>query len=223
MSVLGTSNLSSLLRCATEPSSRLGYARWTGSLLCSLLGHAIMIALLVGDASNASPDGRQPLEPILIELPEIPLVVDVPEELAVIPEADHIGARFDEQVTKNDGSNQTQQAEACTGEASVQGTPTVSTLAEWGRLLHRHFASFKRFPTEALRNRLQGTSLVLLTICRDGHVQQSRIVQSSGVELLDQASLQLIRRAEPLPHLPDEHSGQSIDVIVPIEFSIAKQ
>jgi protein TonB len=51
-------------------------------------------------------------------------------------------------------------------------------------------------------------------------VLSARIEKSSGVESLDQETLALIQRAQPLPKPPAEMPGNPIELVVPIEFSL---
>jgi len=51
-------------------------------------------------------------------------------------------------------------------------------------------------------------------------VHNARIVRSSGSSLLDEATLQLVERAAPLPPPPAEIAGAQIAIAVPIRYSI---
>lgn len=57
----------------------------------------------------------------------------------------------------------------------------------------------KRYPISALRLRLEGATRVRFRIDPEGHPQNIEIVESSGVDLLDQASLATVERAAPYP------------------------
>ena len=63
------------------------------------------------------------------------------------------------------------------------------------------------YPDEARRERLSGTLVISVAVRRDGSVEQTRIIQSSGVPLLDSTALRIVKLAEPFPPLPetDEH------------------
>lgn len=63
------------------------------------------------------------------------------------------------------------------------------------------------YPDEARRKRLTGQVVISVAVRRDGSVEQTRIIQSSGIPLLDSTAQRIVRLAEPFPPLPetDEH------------------
>lgn len=67
------------------------------------------------------------------------------------------------------------------------------------------------YPDEARQRRLGGQVVVTVGVRRDGSVESSRILRSSGVPLLDDAALRVIELAQPFPPLP--HTGDDIDIL----------
>jgi TonB family protein len=57
----------------------------------------------------------------------------------------------------------------------------------------------KRYPKAARRMHMEGKATVRFKIKADGKVDSVELVESSGSEILDQASLETVRRAVPLP------------------------
>jgi protein TonB len=51
-----------------------------------------------------------------------------------------------------------------------------------------------------------------------GKLLSARIEHSSGVRSLDQEALALPKRAQPLPKPPEDVKGDSIELVVPVEF-----
>jgi protein TonB len=92
--------------------------------------------------------------------------------------------------------------------------PPPSYLAQLVAELERH----KNYPRSAQSRRQQGTALLRFTLTRDGHVADWRIERSSGHESLDGAVAAMIRKADPLPPLPPEISGDRLDLVVPVSF-----
>ncbi|GBQ26765.1 TonB periplasmic protein [Acetobacter estunensis NRIC 0472] len=92
--------------------------------------------------------------------------------------------------------------------------------ASWQSDLVARLERFKRYPTEAQRHREEGTPLLTFTMNRKGRVLSARLTKPSGYTLLDQETLALVRRAEPLPEPPDSVSGDTITLTVPIEFYV---
>ena len=58
------------------------------------------------------------------------------------------------------------------------------------------------------------------SIDRHGGAHHTRIVRSSGSSLLDEATLALVERAQPLPPPPSELAGAEIAIVVPIRYNI---
>jgi len=59
------------------------------------------------------------------------------------------------------------------------------------------------YPDEARRRRLGGQVVISVGVRRDGTVESTRILRSSGTPLLDEAAQRMVRLAEPFPPLPD--------------------
>jgi protein TonB len=91
----------------------------------------------------------------------------------------------------------------------------------WQKVLHLHLSKHKRYPGEARASRIQGVVKVAFTIDRQGNVTRSRIIEGSGSPLLDDAALEMLKRASPLPAPPDNPSSTAaLDLSLPIQFSI---
>lgn len=54
-------------------------------------------------------------------------------------------------------------------------------------------------------------AIVFLTIDRAGHVEQFRFIQRSGNTLFDESLQRAIKQAEPLPPLPEDYAGRSLE------------
>ncbi|WP_368562734.1 energy transducer TonB [Pseudoxanthomonas sp. UTMC 1351] len=67
------------------------------------------------------------------------------------------------------------------------------------------------YPDEARRKRLSGQLVISVAVRRDGSVEQTRIIRSSGIALLDSTALRIVKLAEPFPPLPDVE--EKIDVL----------
>lgn len=57
---------------------------------------------------------------------------------------------------------------------------------------------------------------------RDGRVLAVRIERAAGVASLDQEGLDLLQRAQPLPPLPPDQPGESLELVVPIQFYLRR-
>lgn len=76
--------------------------------------------------------------------------------------------------------------------------------AEFERTLLRHLARFQHYPAAALDAKLEGTVQLVFVMRRDGSVSSAWIGSSSGAQILDQEAMAILRRAEPLPNVPEK-------------------
>jgi len=94
------------------------------------------------------------------------------------------------------------------------GNPT------WEGLVLGALNKHKRYPYSAQSRRQQGVPYIRFVMNREGRVLSSRLEHSSGFSALDSEAVALPRRAQPLPKPPPEVSGESIELVVPVEFFI---
>lgn len=67
------------------------------------------------------------------------------------------------------------------------------------------------YPDEARQRRLSGQVVISVGVRRDGSVESSRVLISSGVAMLDAAALRIIQLAQPFPALPE--TKDDIDIL----------
>jgi protein TonB len=79
----------------------------------------------------------------------------------------------------------------------------------------------ERYPAEARDKHQEGKGIVGFTIARDGKVTRVWIDQSTGSSLLDQASIATIRDASPVPPLPHDIAGNSVDFYLPVNYTLS--
>jgi len=104
------------------------------------------------------------------------------------------------------------------GPGSGAGGGTSSGPASAADLLgeiRRRIEAAKRYPEEALRRGIVGRVVVRFRVGADGKVEAAEVRGSSGSQLLDEASLQTVRRAAPFPPVRGW-------VQVPIAYSLSE-
>lgn len=95
-----------------------------------------------------------------------------------------------------------------------------NAVPSWKSMLLAQLERHKRYPPEAQSRGEQGIAQIAFSIDRRGHVHNPHIVRSSGSSLLDQATMSLVERAQPLPPPPPEIPGTQIAITVPIRYNI---
>ncbi|MET4898758.1 TonB family protein [Sphingomonadaceae bacterium jetA1] len=76
----------------------------------------------------------------------------------------------------------------------------------------------RRYPRMAMVRRQQGVPYVRIVIDRDGRVLSSRLERASGFSDLDREAVALPKRASPLPGPPADKPGDTLELVVPVEF-----
>lgn len=93
-----------------------------------------------------------------------------------------------------------------------------AALPTWKAQLLRHLEKHKRYPADAQRSRTEGVTYVVFTMTRDGRVLNAAVERSAGHAVLDREGLELLARAEPLPPLPHDQPGETMRLVVPVQF-----
>ncbi len=106
-------------------------------------------------------------------------------------------------------------------ESSTGGAATLTPFTDYAATLRDWLERHKDYPKLARRKRMQGSVLLYFRFGRDGKVLAQEIRKTSGYWLLDDAALEMLARAAPLPDFPHEMSGDYLDVVLPIEYSLA--
>jgi TonB family protein len=111
-------------------------------------------------------------------------------------------------------------AQTASGGAAAMpaAAPDPGAVSDYYRRVESHLARFHAYPAMLTGARPTGVVRVGLIVQRDGRVMDAWIETSSGVVPLDEAALQTLKRAEPLPGLPATLPG-AIDLIVPLRYA----
>lgn len=109
--------------------------------------------------------------------------------------------------------------------AAVQTMPVRSMPApqrDYGWLaetLRERIEELKRYPAMARMNNWQGKVVLKFVVKEDGTVENLEVVQSSGHAVLDEAAMDTIRRASPLP-LKHELGKPRVTFQFPISYTL---
>lgn len=116
-------------------------------------------------------------------------------------------------------AEQSQQTAAPEPTQTTRRTPSVSPQ-QWQSRILSVLNNAKRYPNEARSRREEGVPHLQFTIDRSGQVISSRIVRSSGYPALDQAAIDMVNRASPLPAPPESIPDNKVTLTVPVNFNL---
>ncbi len=98
--------------------------------------------------------------------------------------------------------------------------PTLDPAAmeAYQKLLVAWLEKHKYYPRRARRLRIEGEGWLRIRIDRAGRAQDIRLERTTGNRLLDRAALEIARRADPFPIMPEKDSRRELEFIVPVAF-----
>lgn len=113
-------------------------------------------------------------------------------------------------------------AGAGTGASAAPGSDPRAKRAEvdYFSLISAHLNRRKTYPADAKKARQEGIVTVRFSVDRNGNVSNVSIRKSSGHDILDAATLQLLQRVAPLPRMPAAMQRETVTVSLPIDYSL---
>ncbi|MBV9550197.1 MAG: energy transducer TonB [Alphaproteobacteria bacterium] len=90
----------------------------------------------------------------------------------------------------------------------------------WLRAVSERVRQFFYYPGAALAVHRTGVVLVHFAVRRDGRLERLEISKSSGDPELDQAAIDILRKAEPLPPIPERMHTERVDGELPVNFGV---
>jgi protein TonB len=113
--------------------------------------------------------------------------------------------------------------QAAIAAAPTQGQINISNsnaIPTWKRQVLSVLERNKRYPSAAQARGQHGIVQLSFSLDRQGRVVASHIAKSSGSSVLDEATLELVQRAQPFPAPPPEMAGARVNLSVPIRYNI---
>lgn len=175
------------------------------------------------------------VEPLVDEI-EVPEVV-TPEVVAMLPQARPVleekpkekpaprkPRRVEKKPEREQPAPRVAEARPTPSEQNSRSSkasraPTVSPARWQSRVLawiNRH----KRYPRGAKSRDEEGLVQVSFVINASGSVVSARITNSSGNTELDQAALEMVNRASPVPAPPPEIASSHMKLSLPVQFNL---
>jgi periplasmic protein TonB len=102
----------------------------------------------------------------------------------------------------------------------IASQPSPDAVKRWQATLVAHLQRHKRYPAAARSNNEEGTAYLRFAMDRTGHVLLKSIARASGHRALDQETLELLERAQPLPAPPTDMPGERFEFVVPVQFQL---
>ena len=90
--------------------------------------------------------------------------------------------------------------------------------AAWAQAVRDRIGHFFYYPERAGRNHITGVVHVRMVVRQNGRLDRVEIYQSSGSRVLDTAATDMVRKAQPLPAIPERMHADKIDAEMPIAF-----
>jgi len=95
-----------------------------------------------------------------------------------------------------------------------------AAISSYHARVRAHLMRFQIYPSEARARGVDGIVRVRFMLGRSGQVLSSSLARGSGENVLDQAAIEMVRRASPFPSFPDSISDTRMDLIMPINFDV---
>ncbi|MGG2022594.1 energy transducer TonB [Pseudomonas sp. S8] len=114
-------------------------------------------------------------------------------------------------------------------EKSAQPAPgpspaQMAAKASWQGTLLAHLGKYKKYPASAQARGKEGVNRLRFVVDAEGNVLSFELVGRSGNADLDRATLEMIRRAQPLPKPPaDMLNNGSIEIVAPFVYSLDRR
>ncbi|MEX2128034.1 MAG: TonB family protein [Xanthobacteraceae bacterium] len=106
------------------------------------------------------------------------------------------------------------------GAGGVADTGGRAAISSYQAQVLAHLSRHRVYPPEARDRGATGVARVRFALTRDGRVMSASLVGGSGERVLDEAALDMVRRASPFPPFPSELTQSRMDFAAPIRFDL---
>ncbi len=182
------------------------------------------LATALADAVKNSKEALKATKPLPAPEPVKP-PPPVKKEEKIMPKVIKPSEQKPQQYVRNQAFDYKPLGEALPKNGGVAVGNSTSSQAEilkrYEQLISAWIEKYKVYPPEARSSGIQGRGVVRIRIDRKGNVRFVTLDKSSGYQLLDQAIMEMIRNANPLPPVPSDYqAGDLFEFKIPISFKM---
>lgn len=177
-------------------------------------------------ARPSPPAIRTPPPPTPEPLVTVPFpVTATPPAPVAVPIGALPTARPDSPSAATDPTDAARVAHAAAAQPSAQRQSTIpgspaGTSRSYAAKVRSWLYAHKIYPRRAKLRREEGVVRVWFVIDRRGHLLEGRILEGSGIPVLDEEGRAMLHRASPYPAAPQDLPGDRIEFTAPIEFTL---
>lgn len=107
-----------------------------------------------------------------------------------------------------------------TGEPSSEKAPSQDILWTYMDRVKHQIARNREYPRSAKKKGIEGKVSVGFTIKADGGLKETKIIHSSGHQILDETAVTTIEKSDPFPVFPKEIINDEIDMTLTIAYRL---
>lgn len=195
---------------------------------------------LMEESTPTAPSSQEVLEKVEDETPVEDMPSPAPEPEVVLQKQTHVEKEPEKEELEKQPSPEVQASEQTIAAPQTSAPPPIEApvankaaapqqgstqsdtrkVLSWQRSVALHLNKHKRYPSDARSRGLEGEAIVRFTMDRSGQVTLVDVIRSSGSAMLDAESLELLKRAQPLPRPPPVVLGESLEFSVPVRFKL---
>jgi protein TonB len=216
------------------------------SIAAAALAHAVFFALLLALPRTSLPEEERVTYDVVVVAPPVARVASPEPE--VVPESaplpvpavvapsppkpkPHpvakapalVPAPDDEPVSAGEPAVTEPSPSVAVAAPPVAPAPArVAADPAYARTLLTWLNRYRDYPLQARRRGVEGRVVLFLVVERSGRVSELKIATSSGAEILDEAALAMVRRADPMPPVPRSMTGDLIQFWIPVDFALSR-
>lgn len=178
------------------------------------------------EPKKAEPKKVEPkkIEPKKLEVPKP--AVESQAKAPAPPQATPSTSTAESTASSTASSSASSAAAGAGARQAGSSAAAAQAKASWQGLLLGHLARYKKYPEAAKRLERPGVKKInrlRFVINATGQVLSYELVGLSGSELLDKATLEMIRQAQPLPPPPPELlNNGTLEIIAPLVYELKR-